>query len=242
MCIIFFAVDRHPAFRLVLIANRDEFYERPTKGLHRWDDDFSHICAGRDLVGGGMWLGVTDGGRFAAVTNYRDPDAKKGLISRGCLVAEFLKGETTPQLYMQSVAEKAAEFSGFNLIVGSINSKTADVYYFSNRGSGIEKLGVGIYGLSNSLLDTAWPKVRHGKEMFTEQLGRPDISREGLFELLADDEPANDDELPDTGIGYEREKALSSIFITTPVYGTRSSSVLSIDNDFGIDFKERVFA
>jgi uncharacterized protein with NRDE domain len=239
MCVVFIALDAHPDHRLLLIANRDEFYDRPTLNLHRWEDH-RQIRAGRDLVGGGTWLGVTDSGRFAAVTNFRDPAAKTGPESRGNLVADFLKSDVSPETYMLSVADRSGRFSGFNLLTGEINAGSNEVYYHSNRGEAIQRLDRGVYGLSNALLDTPWPKVRRGKKLFEELLAGPGFSKEELFALLSDDIAAADDELPDTGIGYEKEKALSSLFIRTPIYGTRSSSVVSIGRDFVVEIEEKV--
>lgn len=240
MCIIFLALNRHPEHRVLLLANRDEFYDRPTAAAHYWED-FPDILAGRDLVAGGTWLGVTRIGRFAAVTNYRDPNASKGDSSRGGLVADFLKFDQSAQEYAERVLARSGDYSGFNLIVGEPSGVRYEVRYVSNRSDVILKLDAGIYGLSNHLLDTAWPKVGAGKERFARLLEQPHIDRDSAFDLLADTAEAADAELPDTGIGREREKALSPIFIKTPVYGTRSSTFLSIGPDVTIDFEEKVF-
>lgn len=240
MCIIFLALNQHPDHRVLLLANRDEFYDRPTAAAHYWED-FPDILAGRDLVAGGTWLGVTRQGSFAAVTNYRDPLAPKGIASRGDLVADFLKSDQPADDYAEQARARAHEFSGFNLIVGEPVEAGFDVRYISNRSDRAVKLEAGSYGLSNHLLDTAWPKVELGKARFARLLEQPHIGREAAFDLLADVTTAADAELPDTGIGYDREKALSSIFIKTPVYGTRSSTFLSIGPDLEIEFEEKVF-
>lgn len=240
MCVIFFAFQARAEFPLVLAANRDEFYDRPTERARFWPD-FPYIFAGRDLVGGGTWLGVTKNGRFAAVTNYRDPLAPKGTRTRGGLVADFLKGNEPAALYLERIESEKDEFSGFNLLVGEINSRTRELFYFSNRGGPVRRLESGIYGLSNHLLDTPWRKIEKGKAGFSELLGRRVFSKEPFFELLKDEATAAEHELPDTGVGPELEKMLSAIFIKTPVYGTRSSSVLTIDRNFGFDLEERVF-
>lgn len=240
MCVIFLAIDQHPANRLILLANRDEFYDRPTAPAQNWAD-FPDILAGRDLAGGGTWLGVTNKGRFAAVTNYRDPKAPTGTITRGVLVADFLKSDEPGASYLENVLRKGDRFSGFNLLVGEVNDRKTEVFYYSNRGDFVMKLNRGLYGLSNHLLDTPWPKVVKGKSRFAELLQQSRFTHDELFRILADETLAADGELPDTGIGYEREKAISSIFIKTPVYGTRSSTVLLIRKDLTIDFDERVF-
>lgn len=237
MCVIFVAHRVHSKHPLIVLANRDEFYDRPTAAAARWVDH-PKIFAGRDLVAGGTWLGVTDDGRFAAVTNYREPGAPTGERSRGELVADFLISNLSSAEYLEQVSRHAGEYSGFNLIAGEAGR---DLYYFSNRGQGIELLEPGIYGLSNHLLNTAWPKVASGTKRFIEIVSKEVISKHDCFELLSDETMAAEDELPDTGVGVERERLLSPIFIRTPVYGTRSSTVVLFDNDGGFDLEEKVF-
>lgn len=240
MCIILFAYNCRPGHPLVLLANRDEFYERPASPAEFWKD-FSEIYAGRDLVGGGTWLGVNRSGRFAAVTNYRDPRVQAGTVSRGNLTADFLKGQMPAEEYLTDVKKRASDFSGFNLLVGEMNTETNELYYFSNLENLIRKLAPGIYGLSNHLLDTPWPKVVKGKEQLRKLLKQVELEKEEFLKLLADDTLAADAELPDTGIGYEREKLLSSVFIKAPGYGTRCSTILTFDDEFKFDFEERTF-
>lgn len=233
------AVERHSDHPLILLANRDEFYERASANAAVWEDH-PNVFAGRDLVGGGTWLGVTSNGRFAAVTNYRDPAAPTGVVSRGKLVSEFLTNDVRAADYAAEISAKGADYSGFNLIVGEVTSGDSDIVYLSNRGRSPVKIGPGIYGLSNHLLDTPWPKVQKGKYEL-ERLIATGAGREAMFTLLSDRTPAEDGELPSTGIGYEREKALSSIFISTDDYGTRCSTVLTADRDGKFDLEERVF-
>ena len=223
MCLIVFEISEDPARGLLLAANRDEFYDRPTLAAAAWDDS-PEIFAGRDLVGGGTWLGVSQSGRFAAVTNYRDPKAPKGSRSRGELVSGFLSSEVPIGDYLDGIAGAASEFSGFNLIVGQAGTNGVEASYFSNREGVVRHLKPGVYGLSNHLLDTPWPKVRRAKELFSTKAA----DDEALFELLSDRRLASDDELPDTGIGLERERLLSPIFIETPIYGTRCSTVVRL--------------
>lgn len=239
MCIIYFAFDHIPENPLILLANRDEFYARPTAAAGYWKD-FPGIYGGHDLQSGGTWLGVTNSGRFAAVTNFRDPNAPTGTLSRGNLVADFLKTEQPAKEYLTDVDRRAGEYSGFNLIVGQI-AKWRELFYYSNRSKVIEELSGGIYGLSNHLLDTPWPKVEKGKGRFAELLEDARASNESFFELLSDQSLAADEDLPSTGVPYEVEKALSAIFIRTPGYGTRCSTVLRFNGSFEWDFEERVF-
>lgn len=240
MCVIYLAFQKHSEYPLILLANRDEFYDRPTAAAEKWED-FPNILAGRDLVHGGTWLGVNDAGRFAAVTNFHQPSAPKGTVSRGNLVADFLKENDSSENYLQEIKQNREKFSGFNLFVGKVNSEKQEVFYYSNRSEDIQKLECGIYGLSNHLLDTAWQKVLKGKSTFSKMLEQNELEEDTMFEILADKIPAEDQDLPDTGIGLEREKILSSIFIETPIYGTRSSTILLIDENGEITFKERIF-
>ena len=239
MCVIYFALLHHPDYPLILLANRDEYYARSSVAAAYWDDH-PDIYGGRDLVGGGTWLGVTRGRRFAAVTNYRDPFAATGSRSRGELVAGFLKSDSSSKDYLEQIREQRREYSGFNLLVGRIG-ESSELHYYSNRGGDPIELAPGIYGLSNHLLDTPWPKVAKGKAEFTDLLKSGKLSDERLFGILSDEILAGDNEIPSTGIPYEAEKAISAIFIKTEGYGTRCSSVLKFSSDFEWSFEERVF-
>ncbi len=236
MCLILLAHDAHPRYRLVVAANRDEFYERPTAPAAWWDDAPA-VLAGRDLRGGGTWMGITRGGRFAAVTNYRDvappsPDAP----SRGHLVGDFLAGDGAPGAYLRALEPRAGEYAGFNLLVGD----GSGLWYYGNRGGDARPLGPGVYGLSNALLDTPWPKVERGRAALREAVSSgEDVDPEALFRILWDAEPAPDLLLPDTGVGIERERMLSSSFIRSPEYGTRASTVLLVGRDGRVRFVER---
>lgn len=236
MCVLFIAYHSHPRYPLIVLANRDEFYDRPTAPLGRWSDH-PHVQAGRDLVGGGTWLGATDAGKFAAVTNFRDPSGRPGSISRGHLVADFLIGGASAEDHLKDVSEAAARYSGFNLIL----MDASGLYYFSNVSGGIRKLTPGVYGLSNHLLNTPWPKVSSGIAAFRQLIAADDISRQSAFALLADETLAAEEALPDTGIERERERLLSPIFVRSNNYGTRSSTFVLVDNERTVDLEERVF-
>ncbi|HEV2131169.1 MAG TPA: NRDE family protein [Longimicrobiaceae bacterium] len=239
MCLILLAHRIHPEYPLVFAANRDEFYARPTAPAGYWDDA-PEVLAGRDLQAGGTWMGITPGGRWAAVTNYRDLASERpGARSRGELVSQFLRSRDTPEAYLRQIADRAAEYNGFNLLVAD----REQLWYFSNRGGEPRELGPGVYGLSNHLLDTPWPKVVRGKQALSALLedgAAP--APEPLFEILADADPAPEAELPETGVGREWERALSSLFIATPTYGTRASTVLLIDHSGRATFVERTFS
>ncbi len=239
MCVIYLAFQHHPDHPLILLANRDEYFARPSMAAAYWEDH-PDIYASRDLVGGGTWLGVTRRGRFAAVTNYRDPSASTGVLSRGDLVAGFLKTDTSPLSYLEQIQERSNKYSGFNLLVGTIGNRS-EIFYYSNRGGQPQQLTSGIYGLSNHLLDTPWPKVVNGKASLATLIKDGDVRDENLFGILADETLAPDDELPATGIPYEAEKAISATFIKTEGYGTRCSTVLKFSRDYEWSFVEKVF-
>jgi uncharacterized protein with NRDE domain len=240
MCLILLAHHVHRDHPLVLAANRDEFYDRPTAPASFWQDA-PHVLAGRDTRAGGTWMGVTRGGRWAALTNYRDPPtARPGSPSRGALVAEYLRGEELPEDYLDAVAARADQYDGFNLLVGDRTS----VHYFGNRMAGAptpRRLEPGLYGLSNHLLDTPWPKVARGKRVVKELLDSGAPTPEALLEVLYDTEIAPLHDLPHTGVGAEWEQALSASFIATPTYGTRASTALLIDSTANVTFVERTF-
>ncbi len=238
MCILLLSLRQHRRYPLVVAANREEDYARPTQGAGFWREA-PDVLAGRDLLAGGTWLGITRNGRFAALTNFRDPDSNRpGRPSRGHLVGEFLIGEGAPGAYLARVARRAERYNGFSLIVGA----DTEWYYYSNRERESRPLAPGLYGLSNHLLDTPWPKVRRGKQALAALLAdgnEPDA--DALFAILADRAIAPDAELPDTRIGLERERALSPAFVTTGSYGTRCSTVLLVDDTRRALFIERTF-
>ena len=227
MCLLVIAYKVHPKYQIIIAANRDEYYERPSESLNFWKDN-PKILAGRDLKCFGTWLGITRDGRFSAVTNYRDPKAvKEGRPSRGLLVKEYLETDIRPGDYLKEVKKHAMEYNPFSLIVGD----REELWYYSNKASDIKKLGSGIYGLSNHLLDTPWPKVKKAKLGIKKIIEEGDVDVEKIFCLLKDRSIPPDDELPDTGVGYEKERMLSPIFIQSPDYGTRSSSVILMEKN-----------
>lgn len=237
MCLILFAYNTHPSYRLIVAANRDEFYERPTAAADFWPT-CPQALAGRDLREGGTWMGITKDGKFAAITNYRDPAShRSGVPSRGKLVSSYLCGDMSPGKYLDKLSRQMDKYNGFNLLIGDNN----DLFFLSNR-SGRQQLHAGIYGLSNHLLDTPWPKVRHGKKALSAAMNKKGASlEEALFAILADRKKAPERQLPATGIGLEWERLLSPIFIKSPTYGTRSSTILLIGRNRRIRLVEKVF-
>ncbi|HXZ97697.1 MAG TPA: NRDE family protein [Burkholderiales bacterium] len=238
MCLVLLAYRLSPDWPLLLAANRDEYYERPTAAAAFWEEHLA-LVGGRDLQKHGTWLGVTRAGRFAAVTNFRQGLAlKKNAPSRGTLVSSFLTRKEMPQDYLQRLQQHAAQYDGFNLIAGDVD----EVYYYSNRGRKVQKLAPGLYGLSNHLLDTPWPKVERGKKRLIQLFSAPQPPAvEALFAILADRFVPIDKELPNTGIGLERERQLSAAFTASADYGTRSSTLLFIHSNNRVQLIERSF-
>lgn len=229
MCLLVFAWQAHPRYRLVVAANRDEFHERPSAPLDWWPDD-PRVLAGRDRRSHGTWMGVARSGRFGVVTNFRDlesppsPDAP----SRGELIARFLAGTASPRGYVDELGERAPRYAGFNLIVGDGRS----LHYLSNRNGQVARaLAPGVYGLSNHLLDSPWPKLRRTRARFAELVTRPAIEPRELFDMLRDRQPADAEEIPDTGLPSEWERALSAPFVVHERYGTRCSTLLFVERD-----------
>lgn len=229
MCLIAFAWRTHPVYDLVFAANRDEFHQRPTEPAHAWPDA-SGVFAGRDRKAGGAWCGIGRDGRFAAVTNVREPDPPvAGQASRGALVADYLAGDDDARGYCESVYAQRHEYGGFNLLVGD----GEDLFYLSNRDDrGILGVPPGIHALSNGVWGDVWPKTRRAEAGLRSAIAEPDVDPEALLELLADDTPADGD-LPDTGVGETLERFLSPIFVRGGTYGTRASTVIlrGVDGD-----------
>ena len=235
MCLALVALDAHPKYRCVVAANRDEFHARAAEPAHWWDET---VLAGRDLVAGGTWFGVTRAGRWALITNFRegiprDPSAP----SRGELVTRMLREPGSPLRASAALLPDGGRYHGFNLLVGDERGTA----FASNRSSGALALGAGIHGLSNHLLDTPWPKLLRSKARLAAWLDGDDPSIETAFALLADRERAADGHLPATGVSPQWEGLLSSPFIVSPEYGTRSSTLLLIGHDHSARFIERSF-
>lgn len=237
MCLIFFALNHNPTYKLIVAANRDEFYVRKTAPADFWSDH-PDILGGRDLEASGTWMAMNKNGKISLITNYRDPsNINPNAPSRGQLVSDFLVNGDKAEDYLRKVAKRADQYNGFNLLTGYPD----ELWYLSNYRKGIQKLESGVYGLSNHLLDTPWPKVNRGKEKFSIAINPSQIEPDMLFELLYDEQRAEDQLLPDTGIGLERERALSSMFIKTNGYGTRCSTVILVSHDNQVLFAERVY-
>jgi uncharacterized protein with NRDE domain len=233
VCLILLAWRVNPQFPCVLAANRDEFFSRPAEPAQWWPDH-SQLLAGRDVLAGGTWLGITKQGRFAGLTNFRQPGPQAVTTrSRGMLVMDLLNSDQALEQSLAQLRDAGPHYNGFSVLFS--DGRRLGVYE-SASGSGRE-LQPGVYGLSNHLLDTPWPKIQQGKSRLAKALqSLPDTA--ALLELLRDDRPAPDGMLPRTGVSQEWERLLSSAFIRAPGYGTRCSTLICVDARGGVRFGE----
>lgn len=234
MCIVAFAWHVLDDMPLCLISNRDEFYHRPSAVLHRWDN--SSIIAGQDLQSGGAWMGVTDSGRWAIVTNFRNGrDKNQYSTSRGHLIQSFLESDLAPIRFAQQLEQQQQDYAGFNLFVGD----REQAVYMSNRGEAPQVLANGVYVVSNGLMSEDWEKTKHLRKRFTQEflsmLQQSTITESDLqysvWDILEDERKIIPDLLPDTGISVEMEELLSSTFIQSPIYGTLCSNFLRMTSE-----------
>ncbi|MEN5319175.1 NRDE family protein [[Pseudomonas] hibiscicola] len=236
MCLLALGWMHHPRWRLVMTGNRDEFHARPTAALAPWQDETS-VIGGRDLRSGGGWAGVGAGGRMAVVTNVRDPLAAQTGPSRGALVADFLRGRDPAAVHSDRLATVAGAYAPFNLLLADGDS----LEYLGNHPAERQRLGPGVHGMSNGALDAPWPKTRRLMAALEAWFEAGDEDLTPLWAALADEHRPVDSDLPDTGIGLERERWLSPAFIRGDDYGTRASTVLLIDADGHGEIHERRF-
>jgi uncharacterized protein with NRDE domain len=237
MCLALIAFALHPRYRIVIAANRDEYHARPAAPAAWWDEGF---LAGRDLKEGGTWLGIDRRGRFALLTNVRDPSRHDANApTRGNLVPRFLLDRAPPPVALASLVAGGARHNGFNLVAGN----ASELHWGSNRAASPAGLAPGIHGLSNHLLDTPWPKVERTKAALArwcrEGVDADDLAP--VFALLRDTRQAPDEALPSTGIPRERERLLSSPFIVSATYGTRCTTVVTVGHDGVVRLVERSF-
>lgn len=237
MCLIVFAFNHHPEYPFILAGNRDEFYAREAREVHFWDTE-PEILAGKDLRAGGTWLGISKRGEFGAITNYRDfKNPMEGPQSRGEIIPNILTQEGSVKKNLHQLVQKSQEYSGFNLLSGNCDN----LYYVNNINGDIESVEPGIHGLSNAFLDTSWPKVENAKSEFKNALNTTTLDKDLIFEFLRNSETYPQPSLPDTGLSPEMEKAVSPIFIETDGYGTRCSTLLTIDSSGCVNFMEKTY-
>lgn len=234
MCLIVLAWRPGHSLPLLVAANRDEFYARPTAAMAEWPDA-PGLIAGRDLQAGGTWLGIGPNGRFAALTNIRDPRLTQGTRSRGELPLQFLQGDQSPEFFLNELRHEAAQYSGFNLLVGDSQA----LWHFNSQSGQALALPPGIHGVSNADLDTPWPKLQQARTALADVLEAADEA--SLFALLANPKRPDDRALPNTGVSLELERLLGSVFIASPTYGTRASTLLYTYADGRRQIIERTF-
>lgn len=237
MCVIAFAWNVHPRWRLLLIGNRDEAHARPSAPLARWSDA-SDVLAGRDLEAGGTWMGVREPGRAAVVTNVRDPRASKEGASRGWLVSDFLHGTDIAARHAAALETEAARYRPFNLL---LFDRDAARFLSNHPAVRMREIPAGVHGLSNGDLDAPWLKVRRANTVLRAWIDSGGDDFDPLFDALADETLAPDTELPDTGVGLERERQLSALFIRGALYGTRATTLIALERAGGGAIIERRF-
>jgi uncharacterized protein with NRDE domain len=224
-------------FSLLVAANRDEFYDRPTAVADFWVDS-PGLFAGRDQRAGGTWLGISRSGRFAAVTNFRDTQAQtaqENILSRGELPPDFLRSASSPEQFLDDLLKRQHRYTGFNLLIGDRNS----LWYFSNRESLPRQLKPGIYGLSNHLLDTPWPKLCLARERMSKLINT-EVAPEALLHTVSDRQTHEVDN-PRVGFNSQMESLLSAQFVVTETYGTRASTALRVNRNGKADLVEQNF-
>lgn len=235
MCLIAFAINQDYQYPFIFIANRDEFYERPTETMHWWEE--ANILAGKDLLAGGTWIAFGKNQQFAAVTNYRDPKNNNPIApSRGAIPVNLVMDQ--PSNFKQYVKDNKVywnEMNGFNLVYHNGN----ETFYYSNISEEVKKLEDGIYAISNAFIDTPWPKTIAVKSKLQEEISNKNISVDHLLQILNNHEKYPSDQLPNTGVGIEMEKVLSPICIQTPIYGTRVNTVFLKDENGSAQVVER---
>lgn len=243
MCLIIFAHQQHASYPLLVAANRDEYYQRPTRGAHIWPGS-ERLLAGKDLTAGGTWLGITASGRFAAITNHRNPaHTPDQPRSRGLLTLDFLRGHMNPLNYLQDLSRSGSEYAGFNLLLGD----GKELCYYSNVEGAPEQLTPGVYGLSNALLDTPWPKLDKGREQMRELVSDPRLAADEqghaiLARVVSDRTPNPGHHFEDENLDPELASLLSAQFISSDQYGTRATTSLLLHNNGNISFGEQNFS
>lgn len=238
MCILFFAIKQHPNYPVIICANRDEFHQRPTQAMHWWpeNNDQETLLAGKDLQAGGTWLGLSKQGRFSALTNFRQPqlfdEHKK---SRGDLVLQALAKQDDETI--KQLAQSSLEYNGFNLVFGALNK----LQCFDSMSQKLQPLTIGFHSLCNGALDDVWPKMALGQEKLATAMLKKIINIEALFNIMVNSVQAKTPHLPTTEVPLDWEQLLSSIFIVSPKYGTRTTNIITQDTNGIINIYDRSY-
>lgn len=237
MCLITFAYQTHKKFPLIIVANRDEFYERPTAAADFWGD-FPSILAGRDLLMRGSWLGITTTGRFAAITNFRDPSrSETGQISRGAIVNSFLTSEQSSAQFIEQLRNNKDLYAGFNVLLYDGDS----LHHYNNIFDEHTIVPAGVHSLSNASFNTPWPKAKFAQQALQHSIEQEALQTNELISILANEAIATDEQLPNTGVGIYLERALSAAFVKLSNYGTRCSTAVTFSEEGTIHFLERTY-
>jgi uncharacterized protein with NRDE domain len=236
MCTIFLAHQVNPKYKLIMLSNRDEFYERRTAQASWWEN--GKIFGGRDLKDLGTWLGITRDGRISTLTNFREvPGNQEPLQSRGMIVSQYLESHVSAPKYLEDLKNNKNQYNGFNLLCGTVDQ----IFYLTNKKSDIIPLSQGVHGLSNGYLNEPWFKVERGRDAFGKLVKSPNVNIEDAFALMLDKTQKSLGPWPDTGFGEELERFLSSLFISGDNYGTRSTTLLLVDRQNRVYFEERTY-
>jgi uncharacterized protein with NRDE domain len=237
MCVLTFAWNVHPRWRLLLVGNRDEAHARPSAPLQRWAEA-PGLIAGRDIEAGGTWMGVREPDRACVVTNVRDPRAAQDRASRGWLVTDFLRGDDSAARHADALEADAARYRPFNLLLFDAEGAR---FASNDPGVRVRAIADGVHGLSNGDLDAPWPKVRRATAVLHDwmEAGTEDFAP--LFDAFTDETPAPDAALPDTGVGVELERVLSPVFVRGARYGTRATTLIALSRAGGGIIEEHRF-
>lgn len=232
MCILFFAIKQHPKYPVIICANRDEFHQRPTDPMHWWPKknlQAGDVLAGKDLQAGGTWLGLNKAGRFSALTNFRQPELfDKKKQSRGELVLQALANQDNE--ITEQLVKSSSDYNGFNLVFGQLNK----LMCFDSVSQKQQVLDVGFHSLCNGALDDIWPKMALGQATLADAIKDHTLDIEELFALMKSGQQAQTEHLPKTGVPLNWEQLLSSIFIISPEYGTRTTNIITLDDEGNI--------
>lgn len=239
MCLIFVALQSHPHYPVIIAANRDEFHQRPTAQAQFWEDD-PHILGGRDLQAGGTWLGINRSGAFAAITNFREINNNIYPHSRGRITTDFLRQSPSTTDFYTGLRQSAEDYAAYNCLFGQLTPNSELVHFSNREKKPLQTLETGIYGLSNGLLDSTWFKIEEGKKEIKSLLSQG-FNHQHWFDFLSDQTQAEDHALPSTGVTLEQERFLSSRFMQSDDYGTRCSTLITVDQQGRIGFSERSY-